>query len=112
MPNGKVLTRMTLGKGKHAAMNKGKATNPIGAHQLSGHMLRYIYFLNREARARLNVPVIPYARIKELKIGMYLGKQKHAPEAEASRRASSTGEIGGSSPTSALQLKDSNNGPS
>lgn len=107
MPNGKVLTRMTLGKGKYAALNKGKATNPDGATQLSGYMLRYIYFLNHDARARLNVPVIPYARIKELGVGMYLGKLKCAQSKDNVATGFQPVE-GGASPTCALQLEGDN----
>jgi hypothetical protein len=41
---------------------------------LPGYQLRYLYFINPEAKARLTVPVIPFSRIAELGIGMYKGE--------------------------------------
>lgn len=47
-----------------------------GMRSLVGYQLRYIYFLNKDARQRLTVPVIPFSRIDEMGAGMYKGKPK------------------------------------
>ncbi len=45
-----------------------------GAKVLDGHQLKYIYFLDPHARARLTVPIIPYSEIAARGIGMYRGQ--------------------------------------
>jgi len=40
---------------------------------LSGYMFRYIYFLDKDYREKLNVPVIPFSKIKEMQASMYRG---------------------------------------
>lgn len=47
----------------------------VGGHVLSGHQLRYIYFLNPAARGRLTVSEIPYSAIKEQNARMYKGEK-------------------------------------
>lgn len=37
-------------------------------------MLRYIYFLDKKWRKRLNVPILPYSEIDKMGAGMYLGE--------------------------------------
>ena len=68
-----------------------------------GFQLRYIYFLNPEARQRLTCPVIPFSEIERRGAGMYLGKPKRVCSTEASVPAIQAGE-GGSIPTHALHL--------
>ena len=46
----------------------------INAKKLNGYQLRYIYFLNKEARARLTVPIIPFSKIDEMGASMYKGE--------------------------------------
>lgn len=46
-----------------------------GAKPLKGFQLRYIYFLNPEARQRLTVPVLPFSKIDEAGARMYKGKR-------------------------------------
>lgn len=48
----------------------------IGARPVEGFQLRYVYFLDRKARERLTVPVLPFSKIEEAGAGMYLGKQR------------------------------------
>jgi hypothetical protein len=48
---------------------------------LQGYQLRYLYFLNPQARQRLTVPVLPFTKIDDLGAGMYLGQPKQASEA-------------------------------
>lgn len=44
-----------------------------GAVLIPGHMLRYIYFVDRKWRKRLTVPELPYSAIQEAGAGMYKG---------------------------------------
>lgn len=46
-----------------------------GAKIIPGFQFRYIYFLNKAARERLNVPVIPFSRIAEMGARMYKGQK-------------------------------------
>ena len=46
-----------------------------GGKLLPGYQLRYIYFIDKSARERLTVPIIPFSRIDEIGAGMYKGKQ-------------------------------------
>lgn len=41
-----------------------------------GYQLRYVYFINKAARDRLTVPVIPFAKIDEIGAGMYKGEKR------------------------------------
>ena len=41
--------------------------------KIPGFQLRYIYFLNKEAKARLTVPIIPFSKIDEMGASMYKG---------------------------------------
>jgi hypothetical protein len=61
-----------------AAYHKGYASEISKWEKLSGHMLRYIYFLNPAARERLTVPILPFTEIQRRGAGMYLGKPKRA----------------------------------
>ena len=45
-----------------------------GWKPIEGFQLRYIYFLNPEAKARLTVPVIPFSKIDEIGASMYKGE--------------------------------------
>jgi len=77
--NGKLIARKTLDHenypridGKYFSrhlMEKGEA-EPI-----DGYQLRYIYFINDDARERLTVPEIPYEKIDEVGAGMYRGEK-------------------------------------
>ena len=46
-----------------------------GAKPLEGFQLRYVYFLNPEAKARLTVPILPFSKINDLGASMYLGEK-------------------------------------
>lgn len=41
-----------------------------------GFQLRYIYFLNKDAKRRLSVPVIPFDKIDEVGASMYKGEKR------------------------------------
>lgn len=64
----------------------------LGARRAPGFQLRYIYFLDPAARARLTVPILPYSAIQAAGAGMYLGqprdKQAMAEHPSAQRRGS------------------------
>lgn len=86
LPSGRVVSRMTYTKGEHIT-DDGAASIPDGAVRVPGHQLRYIYFINEDARGRLTVPEIPYEKIDEVGAGMYQGERvsyeerNQAPEA-------------------------------
>lgn len=88
--------------GKTGSESAGVFLRKIGAVQLPGFQLRYIYFLDPTARERLTVPVLPFARIAEMGAGMYRGKTC-AKSIVADAPAIHAGE-GGSVPTLALHI--------
>lgn len=47
----------------------------LGAESVPGYQMRYIYFLNKEAKDRLAVPVLPFSEIDKLGAGMYRGER-------------------------------------
>lgn len=71
-----------------------------GARPLAGFQLRYIYFLDPGARARLACPVLPYSEIDRQGARMYRGKR--ASEVAGAAPGVQPGE-GGSTPTPTLQ---------
>jgi hypothetical protein len=71
--------------------------------QLSGYMLRYVYFLDKSYRKKLTVPEIPFAKIAELDIGMYKGKYIKRVEHE-SNASGNQSEESGAIPTDTLQM--------
>ena len=42
---------------------------------LSGFQLRYVYFLNKDAKKRLTVPILPFSDIDKMGAGMYKGNK-------------------------------------
>jgi hypothetical protein len=71
----------------------------LGAKALPGFQLRYIYFLNLEARSRLTVPVIPFSKIDDLGARMYKGQSIKRVKKQDSEHPS---ELGGAVPTDTL----------
>ena len=57
-----------------AAFHIGKTKDFKDWQKIRGYQLRYIYFLNPEAKARLTVPIIPFSKIDEMGAGMYKGE--------------------------------------
>lgn len=47
----------------------------VGAVALSGHQLRYIYFIDKSYRDRLTVPEIPFSEIEKRGARMYKGER-------------------------------------
>jgi len=73
LPDGRIVNKATMTTGPHILRNEGAAKVPAGAENLPGFMLRYVYFLDAAARARLSVPELPFARIREMGAAMYRG---------------------------------------
>ncbi len=80
-----IVVRATVTKGAHAAAAGGnttmKAYAEAGWKPLVGYQLRYIYFLDSGARARLTVPIVPFSKIAEMGAGMYRGQPAAVPAA-------------------------------
>jgi len=98
-----IVSRTTLTKGKHITNNGASSMKQFrnsGAQPLTGFQLRYIYFIDPEARKRLTVPILPFSEIQRRGAGMYLGKPR-AQSIDADAPGYQSGE-GGSNPTCAL----------
>lgn len=67
---------------------------------LVGYQLRYIYFLNQDARERLTVPIIPFSKIDEMGAGMYKGIKR-----DTKANSGDHPESGGAVPTVTLHSK-------
>ena len=102
LPDGTVAANMTYSKGRHILEN-GKAGLAPGAVPLVGFQMRYIYFLNPAARARLTVPEVPFSKIAEMGAAMYKGKTISGESIENDAAGVQPAE-GGAVPTSLLQV--------
>src|SRR5690625_4073712 len=101
-PDGKVYSRTSLTKaGNNHATGAASMKSYISAgyKPLPGFQLRYIYFLNKEARQRLTVPILPFSKIDKMGAGMYKGKPKRVTKANSGDQL----ESGGAIPTHTLQ---------
>ena len=96
MPDGTIKADKTLND--HPTKKSGRWKRN-GAKPITGYQLRYIYFLNPEAKKRLTVPILPFSKIDEMGAGMYKGKPKRTKE-QALENPSS---LGGVTPTCTLQ---------
>jgi len=98
------VSRTTSTKGPAARRANGAASMRVyveaGFKPLPGFQLRYIYFLDPTARARLTVPMLPYSAIAAAGATMYRGKTG-AGSIAGDALAVQAGE-GGSTPTPAL----------
>lgn len=115
MPDGEVICKIVLEPGfsPNAGQNSVKArygktgSEPstaflrrIGAEPIPGFQLKYIFFLDPEARAGLTVPVLPFDAIAEAGASMYRGNTR-AGGADSGTPSHQLGG-GGAIPTSAL----------
>lgn len=103
-----VASRTSLNKGgnnHHTGAASMKAYKDAGWKPLPGFQLRYLYFLNPDARKRLTVPVLPFTEIQRRGAGMYRGQAKCAGS-DTLDTAGNQPAKGGSIPTPALQLPD------
>lgn len=108
MPDGSIVAKKTLDNPQHMGPG-GKFGSAIakenGATPLPGYQLRYVYFINKEARYRLSVCEVPFAKIDEIGAGMYKGV-KRVTKANSADQV----ESGGAVPTDTLQSKGRKNG--
>ena len=83
MPDGTRIARKTLDNPQHVGAN-GKFGSAVakqnGAKPLNGFQLRYIYFINDDAKKRLTVPVLPFSKIDEAGASMYKGQKIKRPK--------------------------------
>lgn len=98
--------RPGIGSMKHAQVTNGgssmKGWKEKGGAPLSGFQLRYIYFIDPEARKRLTVPILPFSEIERRGAGMYKGKPKTSAGSSPVEHPATSGKVGGSTPTPAL----------
>lgn len=77
MPDGSIVAKKTLDDPNHTGPS-GQFGSAVarqnGAVALPGFQLRYVYFLNPAARARLTVPEMPFSEIARRGAGMYRGR--------------------------------------
>lgn len=110
--SGFYLTDIKVNTGLRRNPETGEALHTITAyHQgikkehskweaIPGYQLRYIYFLNPQAKERLTVPILPFSKIDEMGARMYKGTRGGSIDSDA------TGNLpveGGVSPTPLLQ---------
>ena len=75
-----------------------KVYKEAGFEPIPGFQLRYIYFINPDARKRLTVPILPFGKIDEIGAGMYKGQARAKDQAALNHDA-----LGGETPTRTLQ---------
>jgi len=71
--------RKRLAKMYDVNLGGGASLQPFldaGCRTLDGYQIRYMYFINGDARERLTVPEIPFERIEEVGAGMYRGEDR------------------------------------
>jgi hypothetical protein len=85
----KVNTQLRIdpltGEPKHAmtAFHNGRKDEFSKWEKIPGFQLRYIYFLNKDARGRLTVPELPFSKIAEMGATMYKGSRPGSIESDA-----------------------------
>ena len=93
-------TIMRLASGEIAASHGTSKKDFTNAERLKGYQLRYIYFLNKEAKQRLTVPILPFSEIDKVGARMYKGvSYARTKQANSSDQL----ERGGVTPTCTLQ---------
>lgn len=108
--SGFVLTDIRVSDALRVNPANGETMHVIQAHHLKkskefrswqplqGYQLRYVYFLNPEARKRLTVPILPFSKIEEMGAGMYRGQARVKEQA-----LGNPPNLGGVTPTHPLQ---------
>jgi len=116
LPDGSTIHKMTLESNPNSprhelngrsyyALTGGKYdfkkyVNEVKGEVLKGFQLRYVYFLNPEAKNRLTVNLLPFSEIDRLGARMYRGQCLDSVEANTSAIRA---EMNGASPISRLQ---------
>lgn len=93
--NATSMTKVSNIKGNGAASMK--PFREAGWKPKLGFQLRYVYFLNPEARSRLTVPILPFSKIEEMGAGMYRGQARVKEQASGVHL-----DLGGVTPTHPL----------
>lgn len=79
LPDGRVIASKTLDDPNHTGPGGQFGSSwarANGAEWLPGFQIRYLYFLDPSARARLTVPELPYSAIDAAGAGMYRGQAR------------------------------------
>ncbi len=99
-----VISRTTTTKGVHiceTGASSMKKYKEAGWKPKSGFQLRYVYFIDQDARKRLTVPTLPFSEIDRLGAGMHKGKPRER-SADSGTPGNQSGR-GGATPTRSLQ---------
>lgn len=102
----KCIAKMSVAKGKNITQNGAasmKQYKEAGFTPLRGFQIKYIYFLNSEAKKDLTVKILPYSEIERLGAKMYKGKRASSSKVEQPTIQS---DEGGAVPTDALQVSE------
>jgi hypothetical protein len=77
--NGRLIAKKTLDNTNYPKINGRYYSRHLletgQAKPLDGYQLKYIYFIDKNAKYNLTVPIIPFSKIDELGAGMYKGKK-------------------------------------
>jgi len=107
----KTISRHTVAKGKHSVTNGGGSSMKKyidgGFKPIPGFQLKYVFFLEKTAKDRLTVPVLPFSKIDEMGAGMYKG-EKITRVLEEEQQIPSV--EGGATPTHSLHIQEAVNG--
>lgn len=102
LPNGEITTDLSLNVSGATTGKTAGWWKRNGAKPLPGFQLRYIYFLNPDARKRLTVPVLPFSEIQKRGAGMYKGQPIKRGESIGNDAPGFQPGEGGVNPTSPL----------
>lgn len=118
--SGFVLTDIRVSDALRIDPSTGETMHVIQAHHLmkskefrswqahKGFQLRYVYFLNPDAKNRLTVPILPFSEIQRRGAGMYKGKPR-ATSIDSDAANIQLAE-GGATPTVALNTQGGEHG--
>ena len=101
MPDGTIMADKTLND--HLTKKSGW-WKKNGARPLDGFQLRYIYFLDKSAKERLTVPILPFSAIDKAGARMYLGEKQSSVGSSKVEQPPILEEEGGAVPTSTLHF--------
>lgn len=105
MPDGSIVARKTLDNGlSKGGVYGSKIAKEQGAKPLNGYQLRYIYFIDKDYKKNLSVPVLPFSDIDKIGAGMYKGESISLSARRVTKaNLSDQGKSGGAIPTNTLQ---------
>ena len=122
--NGEVIHKMTLesnptsprpelGGKSYYDLTGGKYDletyrDAVNGEVIAGYQLKYIYFINKKAKERLTVPILPFSKIDEMGAGMYKGEKRTMRGLAEEQQIPSVD--GGAPPTSTLHIQEVTDG--